>query len=264
MSKGLLLDFKLFIILVLASSLILVLDKVGFLYFPKVALQTITIPIQVGVYESAKVIGRQFGFLFEARYASQQLGALRLQLSELILDKARLEKELNEARILSDQQSTISPQTYPLISARVIGVGRYLIIDKGEDKNIKVGQAVLYKDQYVGIIRSVSGKSSQVLLPFDPDSKVSVFSQGESGRAKGILVGQFGSEMLMDKILHQEPIEVGDLVYSEGLESELPRGLIIGRVSEVLHRENEVFKQAKIEPVFVTRDLDVVFVMEDI
>ena len=110
----------------------------------------------------------------------------------------------------------------------------------------------------------MSGNTSQVLLPSDPDSKLSVFSQGEAGRSQGILIGQFGSEMLMDKILHQEPINIGDLVYSEGLEGELPRGLIIGKVSQVFTRENEVFKQAKVEGVFDTKNLDVVFVMEGV
>jgi rod shape-determining protein MreC len=261
--KGLLLDFRLFITLVLISLLIFSLDKVGFLYFPKLVIQTITIPIQIGVYESAKVLGRQFSFLFEARYASQQASALRVQNAEVLSENAKLQKELREIKALIDQQSSLSPQVYNLDPTRVIGVGRYLLIDSGEDKGVKVGQAVLFKDQFVGSVRAVSGKTSQVILPSDPDSKISVFSQGEQGRAKGILLGQFGSEMLMDKILHQEPVEIGDLIYSEGLEGQLPRGLIIGKVSQVFTRENEVFKQAKVEGVFQTKDLDMVFVLKD-
>ena len=190
--------------------------------------------------------------------------ALKEQLAGLVLDKARIQRELNELTALSNQESTLLPRAYSLIPTRVIGVGRYLILDHGTDKNLQPGQAVLYKDQYVGVVRVVSGNTSQVLLPSDPDSKLSVFSQGEAGRSQGILIGQFGSEMLMDKILHQEPINIGDLVYSEGLEGELPRGLIIGKVSQVFTRENEVFKQAKVEGVFDTKNLDVVFVMEGV
>ena len=69
--------------------------------------------------------------------------------------------------------------------------------------------------------------------------------------------------MLLDKILHEEPIAQGDLVYSEGTEGYLPRGLIVGRVNEVIEKQNEVFKQAKVKPIFDIRDLELVFVIQE-
>ena len=67
----------------------------------------------------------------------------------------------------------------------------------------------------------------------------------------------------MDKILHEEKIAVDDLIYSEGGEGFLPRGLILGRVSEVTGKENELFKQAKVQPTFDLRDLELVFVIKE-
>ena len=67
----------------------------------------------------------------------------------------------------------------------------------------------------------------------------------------------------MDKILHEEKIAVGDLVYSEGTEGFLPRGLILGKVTEVLERATQVFKQAKVKSVFDIRDLELVFVISE-
>ncbi len=95
----------------------------------------------------------------------------------------------------------------------------------------------------------------------DPDSRLTAFSQSDSGRGKGVLSGQFGSEMLLDKILHEEPIKVGDLVYSEGQEIEIPRGLVLGQVTQLIEKDEEAFKQAKIKPVFNIGDLEVVFVV---
>ena len=94
-------------------------------------------------------------------------------------------------------------------------------------------------------------------------TKVYAFASGANGKAKGILMGQFGSEMLLDKILHQEPIEAGNLVYSEGLERNLPRGLIMGKVTAVLENKTQVFKQAKVLPEFNIGDLDLVFVVQN-
>ncbi|OGE39700.1 hypothetical protein A3E86_00175 [Candidatus Daviesbacteria bacterium RIFCSPHIGHO2_12_FULL_47_45] len=65
----------------------------------------------------------------------------------------------------------------------------------------------------------------------------------------------------MDKILHGESVADKDLVYSEGSESKFPRGLILGQVIRVEDRQNEVFKQAIVKPVFVVGDLDLVFVI---
>ena len=126
-----------------------------------------------------------------------------------------------------------------------------------------MGQAVVSEDNFVGKVVAVSPDASNVQLLTDPDSKVAAFSQNKEGRAKGVLIGQFGTAILMDKILHEEKIAQGNLVYSEGLEGFLPRGLILGKITEVFERENEVFKQAKVSPIFDIRDLELVFVIQE-
>lgn len=174
-----------------------------------------------------------------------------------------MRNKVAEAESIISQEAHLAPTTYNLIAARPMGLGRNLKIDKGTSSNIKVGQAVVFNDNYIGRIVTVEDKASFIQLLVDPDSKVGAFSQGLEGRSKGVLLGQFGTEALMDKILHEEKISVGDLVYSEGTEVFLPRGLILGKVSEVLERENEVFKQAKVAPIFDIRDLELVFVITE-
>lgn len=260
--KELLIDAKLITVLSLICLLLIFFDKLNFLYYPKLATQTITVPIQYGLFQSTQVIGRQLSFIATARLAASENIALKKQLAETLLEKIKFEREIKEIRDISEQNRTLDPTIFSLTPARIIGIGRYLTLDIGLDKQVAVSQVVLFKDQYIGMIRSVSAKTSQVLLPSDPDSKIAVFSQNKSGRGKGILQGQFGAEMLIDKILHQEPIEVGDIVYSEGLGNSLPRGLVIGIVSEIFTRENEVFKQAKVKPIITIDTLNLVFVME--
>ncbi|MCL4367470.1 rod shape-determining protein MreC [Patescibacteria group bacterium] len=255
-------DLKILLLLIFLSLLILLMDLNNWLRFPKSILQTLTVPIQYGFYSSKTTLGRQFEFISLARFNGQQVLALKQQLADLTAANAQLGKELSEAKIINDQQNYLSPQTYDLLPARVLYIGRFLTIDQGSDAGMQVGQVVVLKNNYIGQIKNVSPKSSQVMLEVDPDSKVAVFSQNQNGRARGILLGQFGSDLLMDKILHQENIAVGDLVYSEGTEGNLPRGLVMGKVSEVLQRQNEVFKQAKVEQVYEAQDLDLVYVIK--
>lgn len=256
-------NFQLFLTLVLISLLLLFLDSFRFLSFPKTALSYITTPIQFGLYSSSQTIGKQFYFIFSARFAAKENKALKEQMTELLSENAKLRRSLSEAQSLLEQHETLDPRVYNLVSARPIGLDRYLKIDKGSNDGIKESQAVVYKDNFLGRVIQVSEKYSKVMLEVDPDSKLNGFSINKNGRAKGILSGQFGSEMLLEKILHEEQVEKGDLVYSEGTEGYLPRGLVLGRVSEVLVKENEVFKKAKVVPIFDIRDLELVFIIQE-
>ncbi len=221
----------------------------------------LTNPISFGLYNTNKNIGSQFGYVFSARLAAKENKALKEQLGALLSENAKLRKDLAQSQSLVSQQINLDPSTYNLMAARPIGIGRFLKIDKGSDSKVSVGEAVVFNDNYLGKIINTSPKSSNVELLSDPDSKVAAFSQGLGGKSKGVLIGQFGSEMLFDKILHEEKINIGDLVYSEGTEGFLPRGLILGKVTQVMERENEIFKQAKVAPNFDIRDLELVFII---
>lgn len=261
MLKFLLLDVKTFLILLLVSVIFMMMDFMQLLLLPKGVLQQVTIPIQYGLYRSYVNVSRQFEFVLSARQAAQENKAKSEQMAQILSENANLRKKLDEARSFLDQDKVLSDRTFNLTPARPIGFSRFLLIDKGSNDGLKVNQAVVFKDNFIGRILEVDPKKSRVILGSDPDSRISAFSQSDSGKAKGILIGEFGSEMILDKILHEEPIKIGDLVYSEGQELEIPRGLILGQVSEVIEKDNEIFKKARVKPVFEIGDLEVVFVV---
>lgn len=256
-------NFKVLFIFIFLSLAIFVLDNINFLNLPKQLLSYITNPISFGIYNTNKNISKQFYFIFAARFASQENKALKEQVGRLLGENASLRKSLAETQSLLSQEKHLDPRTYNLLPARPVGLGRYLKIDKGSANGVKIGQAVVFEDNFIGKVITVSAQTSNIALLTDPNSKVAAFSQNKDGKSKGILLGQFGTELLFDKILHEEKITEGDLVYSEGLEGFLPRGLILGKVIQVLTNENEVFKQAKIQPIFDIRDLELVFVILD-
>lgn len=256
-------NLRLFLMLIFLSLVIFALDSIHFLDLPKKWSFYLTNPISFGMYHTYQKFDKQFYFIFAARFAAQENKALKEQVGQLLSENANLRKRLSETESLLEQQSSLDPKTYHLVVARPIGLGRYLKIDQGADHGIRIGQAVVFKASLIGRVSLVSPASANIQLLADPDSKVAAFSQGLGGKAKGILVGQFGTQMLMDKILHEEKVTIGDLVYSEGTEGLLPRGLILGQVIEVSLKPNEVFKQAKVKPVFDMRDLELVFVISE-
>lgn len=239
------------------------LDKIGFLNFSKKYTYYLSNPISFGIYRTYQGVLQQFQFIYNLRNAAQQNVALKVNLDELMTENASLRKRLSEAETQIIQQNYLDPKNYYLTAARPIGLARHLKIDKGSSQGIKEGQVAVFKDNYIGKIVQVSEGNALLQLPSDPSSKLSAFSLGLEGRARGVVTGQFGTEILMEKILHEEKIQQGDLVYSEGLEDFLPRGLILGKVVEVNELPNEVFKTARIEPLFDTKDLDLVFVIRE-
>jgi rod shape-determining protein MreC len=252
-----------FLILILISLAIFGLDKLHFLSLPKTAVGLITNPISFGLYQTKQQVSEQLYFIFAARVAAQQNKALKEQLGFLLSENANLRTKLAETESLLQQDNALNKTSYKLIPARPMGLDRYLLIDKGSNDGVKLNQAVIFKDSFIGEVVKVNEKSAAVKLSTDPDSKLSAFTSGPNGKAKGILLGQFGSEMKLDKILHQEPIEISYLVYAEGIETFLPRGLVLGTVTEVLEQNEKNFKSAKVAPVFKVGDLDLVFVIGD-
>ncbi len=261
MVKLILEDIKVYGLLLFIAVVLIFLDSFKFLNLPKSLVQNVTVPIQYGLFRSYLNVSGQFGYIVNARKASQENKALSEQLALVLSENASLRKKLAETQAFLDQDKALSDEVFNLIPARPIGFSRFLLIDKGSDDGIKVNQAVVFKDSYIGKVFEVDPKRSKVVLASDPDSRLTAFSQSDAGRAKGLLVGQFGSEMLLDKILHEEPIEVNNLVYSEGQEIEIPRGLVLGQVTEIIEKDEEAFKQAKVKPVFNIGDLDLVFIV---
>ncbi len=261
MQKALFVDLKLFLSLAFVAVLLILLDNFKFLTIPKGVAQFITTPIQFGLYKTSLGVGKQLEFVILARTSAQQNKALQEQLAYVLSENANLRRKLAESESFLNQQNSLSPKNFTLLAARPLGISRYLLIDRGSDDGVKQNQVVIYKDNYIGKIIDVSPKKSKIMLVSDPDSRLAAFASNQNGKARGVLSGQFGTEMILDKILHQEPIQKNDLIYSEGIETEIPRGLILGTVSEVKDRENQVFKQAIIKTVFDVANLDVVFVI---
>lgn len=250
-----------FSILFFISVVIFLFDNFGVLKVFQRGAYFITNPISFGIYSGFQNISKQLYFLSAARLAAQENKALKDQLAQLISENADLRRRFSESASMVIQEHFLDPQKYNLIASRPIGLNRYLKIDQGADRDLKVGQPVVYKDNYIGRLTQVLSKTSNVLLLTDPDSKIAAFSINKEGNSKGVITGRFGTEIIMEQILHEEKIEIGDLVYSEGSEGFLPRGLVLGKVTEVIDEQNQPFKTAKLKPVFDFRDLELVFVI---
>ncbi len=98
----------------------------------------------------------------------------------------------------------------------------------GNNKDVKVGYAVMSGDGLYGHVVRVGKVSSRALLLNDLNSRISVMSQRSFSRA--ILVGHNTTQPQLEFISAESDWKIGDRVVTSGDGGVLPRGLSVGTV----------------------------------
>jgi len=98
-----------------------------------------------------------------------------------------------------------------------------------------------------------------VRLLTDVDSAVAAILQ--TTRGTGLVVGQPDGSLQMAFIPQEEEVKVGDVVLTSGLGGLMPKGLVIGQVTEVERREYETFQTAVVRPAVDLTRLELALVI---
>lgn len=186
------------------------------------------------------------------------------QLAELTEENADLRDRVAqleaEASALRQQQSS-TEQARALRSAVGAGAGylaasvtvrdpapgrRGLVIDRGAEHGILLGQAVLGPGAtLVGVVADVQPRASRVRLLDDPHSAVAAVLQ--QSKTAGALAG--GPDGLrLDFVPTGSTVTSGDLVVTSPIGGQLPPGVLIGRVESVRSRAEDLFMAVRVEP----------------
>jgi rod shape-determining protein MreC len=193
------------------------------------------------------------------RGVRQENRDLRQEIDRLRLEQVRLSQDAQQAQrlqaLLGFREQSIS-KTLP---AQVIGSSgtensRLIFIDKGwrdgigkmpdndadierekgskdKEKDKGLDMAVITAGGVVGKVLYVNKTTSEVLLINDQSSGVGVIL--EKSRLQGVLKGTASGKVVLDKIMNDEKIEVGEKVLTSGGDRIFPKGLPVGTVSEV-------------------------------
>lgn len=195
------------------------------------------------------------------RSGEQEIMRLQGQLRQLALEGGQLSACLEEKEEMRRLLGAPLPPDWKFLPARVVGVSEKMRIDKGQRDGIEEGMMVVSENILVGRAISLEERSALVQLPTDPVSKIPVVVKklGSSGvQARGLLLSLEG-KLIVDRILQTEDVREGDLVLTEG-EGWLP-DLLIGQIEEVLGREAEIYKKARVSPLIDYQSLRMVFVV---
>ena len=113
-----------------------------------------------------------------------------------------------------------------------------LVIDRGSDLGLQPDQGIIAPEGVVGRIWSVGLRQASV-LPLDAYNASTGVMLARS-RATGVLQGTGPGKADIRYISSQEGVQVGEAVYTSGLDRVFPRGLLVGFVSQVRPRDTEL------------------------
>lgn len=156
-------------------------------------------------------------------------------------------------------------QNYASIVANVIGRdpsnwNASLIIDKGHDEGMVVGQSVVNPLGVVGRIFEVGPNTSKVILVSDPSFAVAAVD--ERSRENGLLTGTLQGVLHLQYLTDNADVKVGDTVVTSRLSTAFPEGILIGQITDVQASVNNHTVECLVDPAVDISELEEVIVIK--
>lgn len=216
------------------------------------ALSTVVYPIQVTASMPTSFVD-WVGDFFQDREqlrekmtvleASNMLQNIRLQkMQALERENMRLRELLGSSFRLQERV-----QVAELLTVDLDPFSQQVVIDKGKNYGVYVGQAVLDAKGVMGQVTETSPLSSRVVLLTDPSHSVPV--QINRNGLRAVVTGRgLGEKLQMDFLPHNADVRVGDLLVTSGLGGRFPVGYPVGEVITVDFPQGKAFADIKVEP----------------
>lgn len=189
---------------------------------------------------------------------------LKTEVRDLEQKLVFLEVTKRENEILKKELGVSGKQQWATSKCTVLakdpqGITDTLVIDCGEQDGVRVGEAVLGSGYLVGKIIFTSKNSATVQLLSSPDSSVDI--EISKNGARGLVKGSFGSGAIIDLITQSAELNNGDLIVTAGINADIPKGILVGSVGEIVSGKSDLFKKSTLLVPVDLRDLTYVMVV---
>jgi rod shape-determining protein MreC len=256
--------FYVFLSLLFLSLIVFGASKIGLLKPLDSLGKGIISPAQAltyGIY--TKITG------FGSNSQTEVLKAENLLLTKKLIDQNKL---VEDNKALRDQFQAENPKSLSLTQADVIGAPGFipgisvpdtLILDRGENDGVKVGQAVVYADNLIGkIVKTSAYISSAVLIS---NSASSFTAKTMSTQALGVVEGQGGGGIILNDVVLSDTLQKQDTVLTKGDVNAqgigIPPNLVVGEIISVSKFPSDLFQKADIKAKVDFSKLTKVFIV---
>jgi rod shape-determining protein MreC len=220
-------------------------------------------PFERGLVRIQDGTGNLWHNYFYLRGVRAENRQLKEQIEQMRLEQVRLSEDAAQARRLQTLLAFKEQFISKTVAAQVIGSSgmdssRVIYIDKGENAGIKRDMAVMTADGIVGKVIVVYPSVAQVLLISDQSSGVGVIL--EKTRLQGVLKGTAAGEVVLERVMSDEQVPVGETVLTSGGDQIFPKGLPVGTVDKVGNGK-DLFLNIKVKPAANLSKLEEVLVL---
>jgi rod shape-determining protein MreC len=234
--------------------------------FRKVVLETVA-PVEGAINSTFAYVGglwKRYIFMVGLEEKNRELTEKVSSLTEEINTYREIAQECKRLRKYVGLEENI---VSPTVAARVVGrnrpsVFKTILINRGASDGVSVGCPVMAAEGIVGKVIDVSWNISKVLLLVDYNSNIDVLIQ--KSRVQGILRGNGKSECDLKYVERSETVNAGDVIVSSGMAGVFPKGLLLGRVTEVEKEKSGLFQKITVSPeVDVTKLEEVLVILSE-
>ena len=232
-------------------------------------------PFSMAVDGAAANVRSIFATIVEIDQLRQENQALKAENDQLEAEARaaeELRRENEQLTALLQLRNGLEFQTTPaaVIARESNDIRRTVVIDRGKDDGLEVGDIVITRGgALAGRIVEVGSSFAHIALISDSTSTVigQLSIAGVTGKVTG--TGQERGELVMADVDATAEVAEGEEVFTAGIQlgggirSPYPKGLLIGRVVDVLHDPNEVVQTVYLEPASALDRLEYVLVITD-
>lgn len=238
---------------ILASLVLFFLDsRLDYFKPVRAALSTVVYPVQVTASLPTNFVDWLGDFFQEREELREQIAVLNAttMLQDLRLQKMQaLERENMRLKELLGSSFRLQErvQVAELVTVDLDPFSQQVIIDKGKNYGVYVGQPVLDAYGVMGQVAETSSLSSRVVLLTDPSHSIPV--QINRNGLRAVVTGRgLGEYLQMDFLPHNADVREGDLLVTSGLGGRFPVGYPVGKVVSVNFPQGKAFADIKVEP----------------
>lgn len=174
------------------------------------------------------------------RTENRRLRGALTDLQEVRLANERLRKLLDFREV-----SGLSGVAARIIAVDASSLFRTVLIDKGRQHGLREGLPVVVAEGAVGRVIKCTPRQSRVLLITDASSSAAALVQ--RSRTRAICRGQ-GDYLTLEFALRRDDIAVGDLIVTSGTGGIFPKGLVLGRTSNIERGTYGLFQTVTLIP----------------
>lgn len=243
----------------------LVMQAKGWLQPIEYALLQAPRPVAAVVRAISEPVHTVFSTLGSLRSVVRENAALHSQVTQLQqqqvqFDKFRTDNELLRNELKFKAQSKLVLESCTVLSIDPQELSDAMVLSCGQEQGIQVGQAVVSQGYLVAKVVYVGSYTSTAILISNAQS--SIDAKLSKNNTEGVVKGSFGSGMVFDLVSQNADVTGGDLVVTAGINSRIPKDILIGEVGSVLSEPNDLFKKMSVTSPVRMRSLEFVFVVK--